>query len=187
MVFLDFKMQFSFHQKTNSVGWGVKTYSEIMREKQQKRLAEQQSAEQHLAEQQPSDDTSEQPRKPGKKFTPIVFDDSEKNRTKNDNDIVKTATTKRKFTPVVFDLSNKKEEEPKKSTGVKRFKPIVFDEPTSSDKTKTSPSQQEQHEESALRSMSKDNIGVSRTGSPLVTPVIYAHECIVITTCDFCS
>ena len=154
----------------------MKTYSEIMREKQQKRLAEQHSAEQHSAEQQPADDTSEQPRKPGKKFTPIVFDDSEKNRMKNDNDIVKTATTKRKFTPVVFDLSDKKEAEPKKSTGVKRFKPIVFDEPTSSDKTKTSPSQQEQHEEVELRrSMSEDNTGMSRTGSSSLTPVIYGH------------
>ena len=160
-----------------------------MREKQQKRLAEQQSTDKHSAEQQPADNTSEQPRKPGKKFTPIVFDNSEKIRTKNDIDVVKTATTKRKFTPVVFDLSDKKEDEPKKSTGVKRFKPIVFDEAASSDKTKTSPSQQqEQLEEAALRrSISKDNTGMYRAAISSLTPVIYGHWCVVITTCDFCS
>ena len=159
----------------------MKTYSEIMREKQQKRLAEQQSAEKHLAEQQSADDTSEQSSKPRKKFTPIVFDDSETNRprTKNDND-VKVATTKRKFTPVVFDLSDKKEEA-KKSEKVKRFKPIVFDDTPSSDKTKTSPSQQQQQQHEAVkrRSISKDDTGEPRTG--ISSPIVLYHQHVRVT------
>ena len=164
----------------------MKTYSEIMREKQQKRLAEQQSADKHSAEQQSADNASEQSSKPRKKFTPIVFDDSEKNRTKNDND-VKVATTKRKFTPVVFDLSDKKEEETQKSENVKRFKPIVFDE-TPSSETKTSSSQQQQQEAVLRRSISGGDTGMSRTG--ISSPIVLYHLYVTVTnvvlnkTCD---
>ena len=82
-----------------------------MQEKHQQRLAAKSSDNQNSD----SDKSSEQliGRKPSKMFTPITFDDGDKQNTNS-----KVTTTKRKFTPVVFDLDSK--EEGKKSTSCVR-------------------------------------------------------------------
>ena len=98
-------------------GWGVKTFSEIMREKQQ-RKQEEKSA------------------KIKAKITPIVF-------SQNKTDDQKA--TKRKFTPIVFEENKTEENVPRtsnvrkkvatnlevkeqtKKPAAKKFQPIVFD------------------------------------------------------------
>ena len=103
-------------QKSSWAGWGVKTFSELMQEKRQQRLG----TKSDDIKNNDSDKSSEQQSNRNKKFTPIVFDEDDKQNRTN-----KVITTKRKFTPVVFDLDDKKE--PKKPI-TKKFKPIIFED-----------------------------------------------------------
>ncbi len=129
-------------QKTT--GWGVKTFSEIMREKRLQRLANREAESTSAAANPPEPNTSStKPR-----------ENAGKNSSDVKNDVtIKNEATKRKFTPIVFDLEESREKTRK--TSPKKLKPIVYDEP----ETETT-----EVEPIVWRSASRENVASSEIG-----------------------